>query len=223
MNRRKMAWVGVFASLALIWAGCSKGSSDSTDANSANPAGSGSGSATAKKSEAASIVIPAGTVFLVRLESAVGSKTSNEGDPFEASLAEPVVAGDKVAITKGASASGVVTQAHAAGRFKGGATLNLTLKSITINGQPYAIQTTSVMEATKGKGKRSAGFIGGGAAAGALIGGLAGGGKGAAIGGLAGAGAGTAGAGLTGNRDIVLPVETLLKFKLAADLAVKEK
>lgn len=137
-------------------------------------------------------------------------------------MAEPVLLGDKVVIPKGASASGVVTQAHAAGRFKGGATLDLTLKSVTIDGQPYAIQTSSVMEARKGKGKRSAALIGGGAAGGALLGGLIGGGKGAGIGALAGGGAGTAGAGLTGNRDISLPVETLLKFKLAADLSVKQ-
>lgn len=175
----------------------------------------------AKKSEIPSIVIPVGTALTVRLETALGSKTSNEGDPFEATLAEPVMAGGKVVIPQGASASGVVTQAHAAGRFKGGSTLDMTLKSVTIDGQPYAIQSSSVMEARKGKGKRSAGFIGGGTAGGALLGGLIGGGKGAGIGALAGAGAGTAGAGLTGNRDIVLPVETLLKFKLVADLSVR--
>lgn len=222
MRSRHLAWTGAMALLAAGLAACSS-NTPSTDANSAaNSASGGASSAAAKKSGPPPIVIPAGTALTVRLESAVGSKTSNEGDPFEASMAEPVLLGDKVVIPKGASASGVVTQAHAAGRFKGGATLDLTLKSVTIDGQPYAIQTSSVMEATKGKGKRSAALIGGGAAGGALLGGLIGGGKGAGIGALAGGGAGTAGAGLTGNRDISLPVETLLKFKLAADLSVKQ-
>jgi hypothetical protein len=63
-------------------------------------------------------------------------------------------------------------------------------------------------------------MIGGGAGVGALIGGLAGGGKGAAIGAAAGAGAGTAGAGLTGNRDITLPAETPLTFKLIEPLEI---
>jgi hypothetical protein len=64
-------------------------------------------------------------------------------------------------------------------------------------------------------------MAGGGAGAGALIGGLAGGGKGAAIGALAGGGAGTAGAAFTGNKDIVLPAESALTFKLEQPLELR--
>jgi len=73
----------------------------------------------------------------------------------------------------------------------------------------------------KGKGKRDAGFIGGGAAGGAVIGALAGGGKGAAIGAAAGAGAGTAGAAATGKKDIEFPPETRLTFTTRTDVAIK--
>jgi hypothetical protein len=66
-------------------------------------------------------------------------------------------------------------------------------------------------------------MIGGGGAAGALIGGLAGGGKGAAIGAVVGAGGGTAGAGLTGNREIVFPAETHLTFKILDPVEIKSK
>jgi hypothetical protein len=65
-------------------------------------------------------------------------------------------------------------------------------------------------------------MIGGGAGAGALIGALAGGGKGAAIGALAGGGAGTAGAAFTGNKNIVLPAESALSFKLTEAVEVKQ-
>ncbi len=77
--------------------------------------------------------------------------------------------------------------------------------------------------AERGKGKRSTTMIGGGAGLGALIGGLAGGGKGAVIGLLAGGGAGTAGSGFTGNRQIVLPAETLLTFKLQHPVHITEQ
>ena len=70
--------------------------------------------------------------------------------------------------------------------------------------------------------KRSAAFIGGGSGLGMLIGGLASGGTGLLIGGLAGGGAGTAAAGLTGNRDIDIPAESVVHFKLASDLVVQE-
>ena len=222
MKRVHSAGVWVPGILVLALAACSSSSNPPADTGSASSAAGGSQPAAAKGGPPP-IVIPAGTELTVRLESAVGSKTSHDGDPFEASLAEPVVVGEKVVIPKGASASGVVTQAHAAGKFKGGATLALALNKITVNDTPYAIETSISSQQTKGKGKRTAGFIGGGAAGGALIGGLAGGGKGAAIGAAVGAGAGTAGAAFTGNRDISLPVESLVKFTLHSDLSVKQK
>jgi hypothetical protein len=92
---------------------------------------------------------------------------------------------------------------------------------VTVRNQDYTIQTTAPTETSTGKGKRTAGVVGGGAGGGALIGGLAGGGKGALIGGLVGAAAGTAGAGLTGNRDITLAAETPLTFKLVDPLEIK--
>jgi len=124
-------------------------------------------------------------------------------------------------VPTGSTASGQVTEAHAAGRFKGGATLGLTLTNLHVAGSSYAIHSAAVSQESKGKGKRTATMVGGGAAAGALIGGLAGGGKGAAIGALAGGGAGTAGAAFTGNSDISLPAESALSFKLTAPLTLK--
>ena len=64
-------------------------------------------------------------------------------------------------------------------------------------------------------------MIGGGAGLGAIIGGLAGGGKGALIGGLAGAGAGTAASAYTGNKDVIIPSESVVTFTLTAPVSVR--
>ena len=165
--------------------------------------------------------LPAGTIITVRLANTVGSKLSNSGDQFNASVATPVEEDGKVVVPSGAEASGKVVQAVPLGRFKGGAVLQLALDSVTIKGDAYDVKTTSVSRYIKGKGKRTAAMIGGGAGGGALIGGLAGGGKGALIGAAVGAGAGTAGAAYTGNKEIVLPAESTLSFKLTEPLTVK--
>jgi hypothetical protein len=167
------------------------------------------------------VTIPAGTIITVRLANAVGSKLSNSGDQFNASVATPVEVDSKVVVPSGAEASGKVVQAVPRGRFKGAAVLRLALESITIKGDSYDVHTSSVSRSLKGKGKRTAAMIGGGAGGGALIGGLAGGGKGALIGAAVGAGAGTAGAAYTGNKEIVLPAESTLSFKLTEPITVK--
>jgi len=167
------------------------------------------------------VVIPAGTIITVRLGDALSSKTSQAGQAFTATVAEAVQVDGKDVIPSGASASGTVTDAKPLGRFKGGASLAVRLTSINVNGTDRPIETSSVMRSEKGKGKRTATMVGGGAGLGALIGGLAGGGKGAAIGALAGAGAGTAGTAFTGNKDVVLPAKTALSFKLDQPLELK--
>lgn len=167
------------------------------------------------------VVVPAGTVLTVRLVDAVGSKISQPGQAFTATVADPVTVDGKTIIPAGANASGTVVDAKPLGRFKGAASLQLKLTLVTVNGAALPVDTSSVVRTATGKGKRTAGMIGGGAGLGALIGGLAGGGKGAAIGAVAGAGAGTAGTAFTGNKDIVLPAESALTFKLEQPLEVK--
>ncbi len=168
-----------------------------------------------------SITLPAGATLTVRLSDSLSSKTSNAGDTFTGTIEQPLETDGNVVVPKGARVVGAVTDAKPLGRFKGGAVLSVVLNSMTVNGTDYNIATSVVSRSLKGKGKRTATFIGGGAGAGALIGGLAGGGKGAAIGALAGAGAGTAGGAFTGNKDISMPAESTLTFKLLKPVDIK--
>jgi hypothetical protein len=153
---------------------------------------------------------------VVRLEQTVSAKKSNVGDSFSGVLAQPVVVHGVTVFRAGTPVTGVVTAAKGQGRFKGSGNLAIAVKRV----DDHSVSTTAYEVEQKGKGKRTAGFVGGGAGGGALIGGLAGGGKGALIGGLLGAGAGTAGAAFTGNKDVTVPAESVVTFKLAEPLTV---
>jgi hypothetical protein len=185
-----------------------------------NGAGAPAESSSAPR-ESVALTVPAGKVLTVRLADEVGSKISQAGQSFGGSLARPVEVNGQEIIPAGAKVQGEVVDAKAMGRFKGGALLQLRLNSVRVNGEEMPLETATFTQTLKGKGKRSATLIGGGAGLGALIGGLAGGGKGAAIGAAAGAGAGTAGTAYTGNKEIVLPAETAVAFTLRAPLKLR--
>lgn len=169
------------------------------------------------------ISLPQGTEIQVRLDSDLGSAISHAGDAFTATAAHDVVVDGQTVIPREARAEGVVVDAKALGHFKGGALLSVRLDRVHTRWGSYPVETSSISRAEKGKGKRTGLFAGGGAAFGALVGGLAGGGKGAAIGALAGGGAGTAGGAMTGNKQIMLPAETLLTFRLEHSVHITEQ
>lgn len=164
--------------------------------------------------------LPAGTAITVTMDQSLSSKDAKVGQSAVATVAHDVIVKGKVVIPKGAHAKLAVSSVQASGRLSTPAKLYVRLKSVEVHGKTYAIATNSTGKTMGGKGKRDAGFIGGGAAGGALIGGLAGGGKGAAIGAAAGAGAGTAGAAATGKKEVEYPAETRFTFTTRADVAI---
>lgn len=154
------------------------------------------------------LVVPVGTRITAVTNQTLSAEHSDPGAGFTGSLAYPIVVRGTTVFARGTEVRGEITSAKGRGRFKGAGVLGIALTSI--GGR--RVETTEYIQRTKGRGKRTAGFIGGGGGIGALIGGLAGGGKGALIGGLAGAGGGTAAGAFTGSRDVVIPAESTVSF-----------
>ena len=163
------------------------------------------------------LTVPSGTTIPVTITQQLSAKNNDVGDSFSGELAAVVkTPGGATVFPRGTRVTGTVVGAKGRGRFKGAGDLAIQLTSI--GGQAVSVGIYDREE--KGKGKRTAGMIGGGGGGGALIGGLAGGGKGALIGGLVGAGAGTVGSAFTGNKDIVIPAESVVSFRLTAPVTV---
>jgi len=112
----------------------------------------------------------------------------------------------------------VLTNRQESGHFAGKTELRLALRSLAIHGKSYDVSSTDVVEASSSRTARSSKTIGGLAAAGAVIGAIAGGGKGAAIGAGSGATLGTLGQVFTSGQRVRVPSEARLTFRLEQPL-----
>lgn len=165
--------------------------------------------------------LAAGTALTIRLQSSVSSATAQSGDAFDAVLDEPIIVGGQTVAPRGAQVTGQVVAAKPSGRLTEPGYLRLTLASISLNGKTLPVQSSSIFVKGKSHEKRDWASIGGGTAAGALIGGLAGGGKGALIGSTVGAAGGTGYAYSTGKKDVGFGAERRLTFRLTSPLDIK--
>lgn len=156
--------------------------------------------------------IPAGTKITVRTGTAISSATAKVGEKWNGTLAQDVKVGGKTVAQKGNAVSGTVTLAKSSGRLHAPGQLSVRLTAVQIGGKSVPVQSLSYHIAGKDQKKSSLIKGGGGLAAGAVIGALAGGGKGAAIGALAGGAAGTGVAAATGKREAVIPAESAITF-----------
>jgi hypothetical protein len=169
--------------------------------------------------------LPVGTEIPIRTNEDIDSGKAVEGQVYAAEIAKDVTdeRGD-IVIPRGSNAQILIKSASKGGKIKGAADLVLDVKSVSIEGQQYRLDTADLEQKGHqglGVNKRTGEMTGGGAAIGAIIGAIAGGGKGAAIGAGAGAGAGAITQVVT-RGSIKIPAETVLTFKLDGPLRVVE-
>jgi hypothetical protein len=166
------------------------------------------------------VVVPAGTTLTLALQTPLSSGTSKAGDSVLATLVSDVTAGDTVALPAGSEVRGRVTAAVGSGRVKGRARLAFAFDRAVVKGSEHPLAVPAVDITAEDSHKRDAAIAGGAAAAGGIIGAIAGGkggaGKGVLIGGAAGAGTVLA----TKGKEVALPAGRQLKVKLSEDLVL---
>ena len=172
------------------------------------------------RAESGPVLIPAGTTIRIRLNHSVGTKLNRPGERFDATLVSPLMANGRVVVPRGADVHGVVRESRPSGRLKGRAVLSMALESVEVEGRRVPIETVSLARTSDRHRKRNVLFTGGGAGTGAVIGALAGGPVGAAIGAGSGAAAGLTTAFVTGKKQVRIPAETVMSFRLARSVTL---
>jgi hypothetical protein len=166
------------------------------------------------------VTIPQGTLLQVRTSEPVDGKRAKDGTPVQFTVIQDVAYGGVLAIPRGATVHGVVTESKKSGDLAGSPELALRLTSLDLGGQSYPLDTDQFKIKGPNKAGRTASSAFGGAILGAIIGGAVGRGEGAAIGAGAGAVGGTAASAASPNTAVWIPAEALVDFHLNTPLTV---
>jgi hypothetical protein len=163
------------------------------------------------------MTVPAGSEVSIRTNESIDSRDASDARNYSAQVSRDVVdSNGNILIPRGSEARLIVRNF--------GNQIGLDLQSVTVNGQRYSLDTDQVTAGRQGLGenRRTGEFVGGGAALGAIIGAIAGGGKGAGIGALAGGAAGAGAQVMTKGDHVRVPAESVLNFRLESNLNLRE-
>jgi hypothetical protein len=161
--------------------------------------------------------VASGTQIAVRTDESIHVRDYDRGRIYSGQLARDVYASDgRLAFPRGTPVELIV-------REVGNHEMALDLESIILNGRRFVVDANGTEYDTHGRpgvgeNRRTAKYVGGGAVIGSIIGAIAGGGKGAAIGAAAGAASGAGAQMITRGREIRIPAESLLTFRLEQPL-----
>lgn len=166
------------------------------------------------------IVVPSDTTITIRMIDSVDSSVNQTGEVFHASLDAPLIVDDNTVVPAGADVYVRLVDASSAGHIKGKSELKLELVKLEYQGQSYPLTSSTYSVAGSSRGKDTAKKVGAGAVIGGIIGAIAGGGKGAAIGAAAGGGAGGVYQEATHGKQVKIPSETKLDFRLEQPVTI---
>jgi hypothetical protein len=177
--------------------------------------------------------VPAGTALMVRLETTLATFSNKPGDPFRGSITQPVVVNGQTLLPAGTVVEGRVTKVSEPRRISGKPTIGILPEAVILpTGERLYLDATLTDTNIPGTDVNSEGQfkgsghdrndqleVGGGAAGGMLVGGLAGGPVGVLVGGAVGAGATTT-HWLIKHHSAILPAGTQLTLELNRPLTM---
>lgn len=168
------------------------------------------------------VTIPAGTLLQLRTSEALASKHAKDGQPVQFTLISDVTLGGVLAIPKGATIHGVVTESKqtVSGQLAGHSELALELTSLDLGGQNYPIASDEFRVKGPNKAGATVGNAIGAGLVGTIIGCAVGRGAGCAIGAGAGVAAGTAASAASSGPGVWIPAEALVSFHLRDPITV---
>ena len=173
-------------------------------------------SRSAANQTAMAAAIPAGTPIRVRMIESLNSESAQVGQAFHATLEDAIVVNGQTLFPRNADVVGSVAEVHRSGRLSDPGIMKLVLSSVTSGSQSTTLTVAPIEIKGESHTTSNVEKIGGGTAVGAIIGGIAGGGKGAAIGAGAGAAAGTGVAAATGKREAKVQSEAVFTWTTIA-------
>jgi len=166
------------------------------------------------------VTIPQGTLLQLRTAESLNSKRARDGEPVQFTVIRDVAVGGVLALPKGATVHGVVTEDKKAGALGGSPVLALKLTSLDLGGQSYPLDTDQFKVKGPNKAGQTFGNAVGGGIIGTIIGCAVGRGFGCAVGAGAGVAAGTAASAASPGPGVWIPAEALVTFHLNTPLTV---
>jgi hypothetical protein len=166
------------------------------------------------------VTIPQGTLLQLRTNEPVSAKRAKDGEPVQFTVIRDVVYGGVLAIPRGATVHGVISETKKSGELTGSSELALKLTSLDLGGQTYPLDSDQFKVKSPSKTGHTVSNAIGGGVMGTIIGCAVGRGAGCAIGAGAGVAAGTAASAATPGPNAWIPAEALVVFHLNTPLTV---
>ncbi len=168
------------------------------------------------------VTVPQGTLLQLRTSESLDSKHAKDGQPIQLTVIRDVAVGGVLALPKGATVHGVVTEVKhvGSGDLGGSSELALKLTSLDLGGQSYPLDSDQFKVKGPNKAGQTVGSAVGGGILGTIIGCAVGRGFGCAVGAGAGVAAGTAAGAASSGPQVWIPAEALVTFHLNTPLTV---